>query len=50
MDRYTNHSGAQDPPMKDVAGLKGLKDEPVGMFRSFGAVHGLVEVRVKRLS
>ena len=50
MDGYTDHSRAQDPPMKDVAGLKSLKDDSVGMFGGFGAVHGLVEVRVKRLS
>ena len=50
MDRYTNHGGAQDAPVKDVAGLKRFEDEAVGMLGRFGAVHGLVEVRVKRLS
>src|SRR5205823_3007799 len=50
MDRYTNHRGTQHAPMKDVAGLKRLQDDAVGMLRRFGAVHGLVEVRVKRLS
>src|SRR5207302_7611496 len=50
MDRYTNHRGTQHAPMKDVAGLKRFQDDAVGMLRRFGRVHGLVEVRVKRLS
>src|SRR2546429_6484907 len=31
MDRYTNHRGTQHAPMKDVAGLKRLQDDAVGM-------------------
>src|SRR5205823_8302692 len=50
MDCYTDHCWTQHAAVKNVAGLEDLKDGPVSFLRGFGAVHRLMEVRVKRLA
>ena len=47
MDRYTNHRRTEYPSMKNVTGLKNLKDGAILVFGGFGAVHGLMEVRIE---
>src|SRR2546428_4050747 len=50
MDRYTDHRGTKHAPMKDVAGLKSLKNDAVGMLHRFGAIHRLVKMRIEWLA
>jgi hypothetical protein len=47
MDRYTNHRGTQHTSMKNVTWLKNLKNGAVFVFAGFGAVHGLMEMRIE---
>ena len=50
MDRYTDHSGPQDAPVKYIARLKDLKDRAIVVVFRFGAIHGLMQVRIERLA
>src|SRR5712664_1433423 len=50
MDRYTDHSGPQDAPVKNIAGLKDLKDRAVVEVFRFGAIHGLMQMGIERLA
>src|SRR6266446_10520685 len=50
MDRYTDHSGPQDAPVKNIARLKDLKDRAVVMVFRFGAIHGLMQMGIERLA
>jgi len=42
MNRYANHGGPQDAPVKCVTGLKYFQDGAVGMLGGFRAIHRLV--------
>src|SRR6266850_1776735 len=50
MDRYTDHGGPQDAPVKNIAGLKDLKDRAVVEVFRFGAIHGLMQMGIERLA
>src|SRR6266436_8840997 len=50
MDRYTDHSGPQDAPVKNIAWLKDLKDRAVVEVFRFGAIHGLMQMGIERLA
>src|SRR5258707_8581303 len=47
---YTHHRGAQHTSMEDVAGLKNLQHGTVLVFGGLGAVHCLMQMRIKLLS
>ena len=50
MYRYTYHRGTQHAAVKNVAGLEHLQDFAVFCVIRFGAVHGLVQVRIETLA
>src|SRR5260370_965970 len=50
MHRYTHHRRTQHAAVKDISRLKNLQDGAVGVLRCFGAVHGLVQMRIETLS
>ena len=50
MHGYTHHGGTQDAPVENVAGLENLKNGAVSMLGRFRAIHGLMEMRIKRFS
>src|SRR6266852_2703717 len=47
---YANERGAKYASVKEIARLKGFKDNAVFVLGGFGAVHGLVEMRVELLA
>src|SRR5579859_2437390 len=47
MNGYAHHGGAQHASMKNITRLKNLQNRAVFMLDGFGAVHGLVEMRIK---
>jgi hypothetical protein len=47
---YAYHGWAQNAAMKDIAGLKHFENGTVGMFGGFGAVQGLVQVRIENFA
>ncbi|MGB9432594.1 MAG: hypothetical protein WBQ89_10160 [Candidatus Acidiferrum sp.] len=50
MNGYANHSGAKNPAMIEVTGLKNLEDGAVGMVGGFGAVDSLVKMGIEWFS
>src|SRR5690349_16149975 len=50
MDSYTHHCRAQHASMKHIARLKDLQNRAVLVLEGFSAIHGLMQVRVKRLA
>ena len=50
MHRYTDHRGAQNASVKNVAGLENLKNGAIFVLAGFLAVHSLVKMRIKRLA
>src|SRR5207245_227005 len=50
MHRYTDHRGAQNASVKNVAGLENLKNGAIFVLADFLAVHSLVKMRIKRLA
>src|SRR6266446_7590020 len=49
MDRYTDHGGPQDAPVKNIARLKDLEDRAIVVVFRFGAIHGLMQMGIERL-
>src|ERR1700674_1750245 len=50
MHGYTNHGRPQHAPMINISWLKDLKDGAVFVVGRFGAVHRLMQMRIKRFS
>src|SRR6266446_4390326 len=50
MDRYTDHRGPQDAAVKYIARLKDLKDRAVLVVFRFGAIYGLMQMRIERFA
>jgi hypothetical protein len=50
MDRYTDHSGPQDAPVKYVARLKDLEDCAIVVVFRFGAIDGLMQMGIEGLA
>src|SRR6266699_5438835 len=50
MNNDTDNRGAQDTPVKHVPILEDVENESVGMVFRFGALNGLVNVRIENLS
>ena len=49
MNDDADNRGAEDTPVKHVSVLKDVQDESVGMVFRFGALDGLVDVRIEHL-
>src|ERR1700675_3067455 len=47
---YADHSRAQNASMENITGLKDLQNGAVFVSRGFGAIHRLVEMRIKLLA
>jgi hypothetical protein len=47
---YTDHGGAQHAPVKKISWLKDLQDGAIFVLGRFGAIHGLMQVRIELLS
>ena len=50
MNGYADHGGPQHTPVIDVAWLEDLQDRAVGMLCGDSAIHGLMKVRIERLT